>query len=93
MDELKVLVTIDAATSIDLSSFRLSLSFHLWHSCLGHVSPSHLRFLTSTEALEKLQSCDISNCNGCKLTKIFALPFNLRVYVYASPFDLIHSNV
>jgi hypothetical protein len=40
-----------AATTVDLSSFRLSpssSSFYLWHSRLGHVSSSRLRFLTST---------------------------------------------
>ena len=49
LDELKVLVaaTATATTTVDLSSFRLSpssSSFYLWHSRLGHVSSSHLRF-------------------------------------------------
>jgi len=78
LDELKVLVVV-ATTSIDLSSFRLSLSsssFYLWHSCLSHVSSSRLRFFTSTRALGDLQTCDISDCSGCKLVKFFSLPFN-----------------
>jgi len=49
LDELKVPVAAAAAaiTTVDLSSFRLSLSsssFYLWHSRLGHVSSSRLRF-------------------------------------------------
>jgi len=50
LDELKVPLAA-AATTADLSSFRLSLSsssFYLWHSRLGHVSSSRLRFLAST---------------------------------------------
>jgi len=44
-------------------------------------------------ALENLQTCDISNCNGCKLAKVFVLLFNQSIYVSSSPFDLIHSDV
>ena len=47
LDELKVSVLTVAITIVDLSSFRLSpssSSFYLWHSRLGHVSSSHLRF-------------------------------------------------
>jgi hypothetical protein len=64
LDELKVSVAAAAATitTVDLSSFRLSLSsssFYLWHSRLGHVSSSRLRFLASIEALGNLKTCDI----------------------------------
>jgi len=99
LDELKVSVAAAAAaatTTVDLSSFRLSLSsssFYLWHSHLGHVSSSHLRFLASTRTLENLKTCDISDCSGCKLAKFSALPFNRSISVSSSPFDLIHSNV
>jgi hypothetical protein len=54
LDELKVPV-VAAATTVDLSFFRLSnssSSFYLWHSCLGYVSSSRLRFLASVRALE-----------------------------------------
>ena len=50
-DELKVSVVVVATTSVDLSSFCLSpssSSFYLWHSHLGHISSSRLRFLAST---------------------------------------------
>jgi hypothetical protein len=51
LDKLKVLVAAAATTIIDLSSFCLnpsSSSFYLWHSFIGHVSSSRLRFLAST---------------------------------------------
>jgi len=85
-----------AATTANLSSFRLSLSsssFYLLHSRLGHVSSSRLRFLASTGALGNLKTCDISDCSRCKLTKFSALPFNRSIFVSSSPFDLIHSDV
>jgi len=96
LDELKVPVAAAAATTVDLSSFRLSLSsssFYLWHSRLGHVSSSRLRFLASTGALGNLKTCDISDCSGCKLAKFSTLPFNRSISVSSSPFDLIHSDV
>ena len=67
-----------ATTTVDLSSFHLSpsSSFYLWHSHLGHVSSSRLRFLASTGALGNFKTCDISDCSGCKLVKFSALPFN-----------------
>ena len=46
LDELKEPATAVAAASVDLLSFRLSLSssFYLRHSHLGHVSSSRLKF-------------------------------------------------
>jgi hypothetical protein len=102
LDVLKVKVVattsvlVATTTSVDLSSFCLSpssSSFYLWHFYLGHVLPSRLRFLASTRALENLQTCDISDCSGCKLVKLFALPFNRSISISSSPFDLIHSDV
>ena len=97
LDELKVSATATVAiATVDLSSFRLSpssYSFYLWHSHLGHVSFSRLKFLASIGALGKLQTHDVSNSSGCKLAKFSALPFNRSVFVSSSPFDLIYSDV
>ena len=93
---MTVVVVAAAITTINLSSFRLSpssSSFYLWHSRLSHVSSSRLRFLASTGALGNLKTCDISNCNGCKLTKFSILSFNRSISVSSSPFDLIHSDI
>jgi len=84
-------MSVATATSVDLSSFCLSSSSSSFY--LDHVLPSRLRFLASTRALENLQTCDISNCSGCKLVKLFALPFNRSISISSSLFDLIHSDV
>jgi hypothetical protein len=98
LDELKVSIAAAAAatTTVDLSSFRLSLSsssFYLWHSRLSHVSSSRLRFLASTGALGNLKTCDIFYCSGCNLAKFSTLPFNRSISVSSSPFNLIHFDV
>ena len=85
-----------AASSVDLSSFRLSHSssvFYLWHSRLGHVSASRLQFLVSTGVLGSLKTDDISDCCGCKLGKFSALPFNKSITRSVAPFDIVHSDV
>ncbi|GJV72017.1 retrovirus-related pol polyprotein from transposon TNT 1-94 [Tanacetum coccineum] len=85
-----------ASSSVDLSSFwlnRSSSAFYLWHSRLGHVSGSRLRFLASTGALGKLDAHDISDCSGCKLAKFSALLFSNNVSSFTAPFDTVHSDV
>ncbi|KAJ9562057.1 hypothetical protein OSB04_007217 [Centaurea solstitialis] len=60
VDELRVSGV--AASSVDLSYFRLShssLVFYLWHVRLGHVSASRLQFLASTGALGHM-SCSFA---------------------------------
>ena len=92
LDELKMSVIIAAANSVDPSSFRFSSSsssFYLWHSYLGYVLSSCLRFLVFIGALGNLQTCDIFYCSGCKLAKFFALPFNQTIFISSSPLDLI----
>jgi hypothetical protein len=96
LNELKVSVAAAATITVDLSYFHLSpssSSFYLWNSRLRHVSSSRLRFLASIEPLENLQTCDISDCSGCKLENFSALPFNRSISISSSPFDLIHSDV
>ena len=85
-----------AASGVDLSSFSLnssSSSFYLWHSRLGHVSASRLKFLASKGHLGDLSTHDISDCSGCKLAKFSALPFARSVSCSVAPFDLVHSDV
>ncbi|XP_039688543.1 uncharacterized protein [Medicago truncatula] len=80
LDHLRAFDTAAATSTTELlSSFRLnsySSGFYLWHSRLGHVSASRLKYLSSTGALGKLQTSDISDSCGCKLAKFSALPFN-----------------
>ncbi|KAK4373109.1 hypothetical protein RND71_008493 [Anisodus tanguticus] len=95
LDELH-LPTHATTMPVNLSSFHLthfSSKFYLWHSRLGHVSGSRLRFMCNTGVLGDLQSDDISDCSGCKLGKFSALPFNLSTSTSSAPFDLVHSDV
>ena len=87
----------NAAIGIDLSYFRLS---HYSSNFLFMAFLSWSCFVLSFEifsvhkgSLRKLQTHDISDCSGCKLTKLSTLPFNQTIYVFSSPFDVIHSNV
>jgi len=87
--------SIVVASSVNLSSFRLSSSsssFYLWHSRLGHVSASRLKFLVSTRVMG-LDNHDISYCSDCKLANFFVLPFNKSISSSLAPFDLVHSDV
>ena len=79
--------------NVEFSSFRLShssSSFYIWHSCLGRVSSFCLNFFASTRPLGKLQTHNVFDCSGCKLTKFLSLPFNQSVFLSSSPFDMIH---
>nr|GEW51511.1 Gag-Pol polyprotein [Tanacetum cinerariifolium] len=81
------------SSSVDLTLFwlnRSSSAFYLWHSWLGHVSGSRLRFLASIGALGKLDTHDISYCSGCKLAKYSAQPFSNSISSSTAPFDLVH---
>ena len=80
----KLHVPVIATSSMDLSSFRLSSSsssFYLWHSRLGHVSVSRLKYLASIGKLGDLQTHDISYCSGCKLAKFSAYLF-IEVFLF-----------
>ncbi|OMO63131.1 Integrase, catalytic core [Corchorus capsularis] len=70
-----------------------SSSFHLWHSRLGHVSSSRLRYMSSVGLLGNVKYSDISDCKACKLAKFSALPFNKSTSVSNAAFDLVHSDV
>lgn len=51
-----------AASTVDLSSFHItakSSNFYLWHSRLGHVSASRLKFLVSKGSLGQIKPHDI----------------------------------
>lgn len=92
LDQLKVPYVV--ASSVDLSSFRLnpsSSSFYLWHSHLGHVSTSRLKYLVSTKALGDLKPHDIFDNSSCKLVRFYALSFHNSILLCYT-FDMIHSD-
>ncbi|KAL6527326.1 hypothetical protein OROGR_016416 [Orobanche gracilis] len=85
-----------AAYGVNLSNFHLNSSsskFVLWHSRLGHISGSRLKFMVSNGVLGNLKTRDSSDCSGCKLGKFSALPFSLSNSKSKAPFDLMHSDV
>ena len=96
LDDLHVPSYTAAAAAVDLSSYHLtstSSKYYLWHSRLGHISGSRLKFLNSSGILGDLNPHDISDCSGCKLGKFTALPFSPSTSTSYAPFDLVHSDV
>ncbi|GJV16264.1 gag-pol polyprotein [Tanacetum coccineum] len=49
--------------------------------------------ITSSRALRKLDTHDISDCSGCKLAKFSSLSFNNCIFSSNAPFDTVHSDV
>ncbi|CAL5429371.1 unnamed protein product [Camellia sinensis] len=83
-------------SSTALSSFCLnnkSSLFYIWHSRLGHLSSDRLRMLVRSGHLGNFPISDISECRGCKLAKMSALPFNKSSSISSSPFQLVHTDV
>jgi len=81
---------------VDLSLFRLSSfspPFYLWHSHLGHVSASRLKFLAFVGVLGTLDNHDISYSSCYKLAKCSNLPFNESISSSLAPFDLVDFDV
>lgn len=75
------------ALSVALALFSLnsfSSSFYLWRSLRDHVLTSHVKYFASKWVFGNLETHDIFNYNGCKLTKVFSLTFN------KSTFNLMH---
>jgi transposase InsO family protein len=97
--DLYVLETLHVpieSTPTVMSSFCLdqnSSPFYLWHSRLGHISSERLHLLLKSGLLGNISASDISECSGCKLAKMSALPFNRSSSVSTSPFQLVHTDL
>ena len=84
------------STSTAASSFRLdekSSPFYLWHSRLGHLSSERLKVLVNSGHLGNISVSNLSECSGCKLAKMSALPFNKSTSISTSPFQLVHTDL
>ena len=84
------------ASCTAVSSFYLnqkSSPFFLWHSRLGHLSSERLKLLVKLGLFGNISVSDISECNGCKLAKMSALPFNKSLSVSTSPFQIVHTDL
>lgn len=96
LEHLSIPPSLSRVHSSALSAFHLKKQltlFDFWHSRLGHVSSSRLKYMLSAGLLGSVPYSDISDCKGCKLAKFSALPFNKSTTVSSAPFDLIHSSV
>ncbi|PWA93616.1 hypothetical protein CTI12_AA069020 [Artemisia annua] len=73
------------------SAFTITSNQHLWHSRLGHSSPTVLKQITS---LSDSFSCNSNfHCTICPLAKHHSLPFNESLSYANSLFELIHIDV
>lgn len=85
---LRLPITTAAVTSTSPSS----VPFGIWHSRLGHVSLSRLRFLISKGVLGSTINEHL-DCQSCQLAKQHALSFHKSTSVTSAPFDLVHSDI
>jgi len=88
--------SIVAPCSVDLSSFCLSSSssaFLFVTFSFGSCFCISFKNFSAMRVLGTLDSHDITDCSGCKLTKFSALPFYKNIYSSLSPFDLVHYDV
>eukprot|EP00261_Vitis_vinifera_P033501 XP_019074744.1 PREDICTED: uncharacterized protein LOC100253049 isoform X2 [Vitis vinifera] len=66
-------------------------STDLWHSCLGHVSPSRLSFIAKNFLNFSVQSNNA--CPICPLAKQSRLPFGTSAISSTKPFEIIHCDI
>ena len=66
-------------------------STDLWHSCLGHVSPSRLSFIAKNFLNFFVQSNNA--CPICPLAKQSCLPFGTSAISSTKPFEIIHCDI
>jgi histone deacetylase 1/2 len=69
------------------------LSFHRWHSRLGHPSPSVVKQVVNKNNLPCLDSSDELVCNACQQAKSHQLPFPVSSSVSHYPLELVFSDV
>ena len=66
-------------------------STDLWHSRLGHVSPSRLSFIAKNFLNFSVQSNNA--CPICPLAKQSRLPFGTSAISSTKPFEIIHCDI
>jgi transposase InsO family protein len=66
-------------------------STDLWHSRLGHVSPSRLSFIAKNFLNFSVESKNA--CHTCPLAKQSRLPFGTSTISSTKPFDIIHCDI
>ena len=77
------------SSSTNQLAYNLAIfSTNLWHSRLGHVSPSHLSFIANNFLNFSVQSNNA--CPICSLTKQSRLPFGTSAISSTKPFEIIH---
>ncbi|GKA41232.1 uncharacterized mitochondrial protein-like protein, partial [Tanacetum coccineum] len=80
--------------SVDTPSVALSDVYYIPNLTMNLASVSKIYDSgSSTGALGKLDTHDISDCSGCKLAKFSAVPSSKSVSSSNAPFDLVHFDV
>jgi hypothetical protein len=69
------------------------ISFHRWHSRLGHPSSSVVRQVVNKNNLSCLDVSNESVCNACKQAKSHQLPFPVLSSVSQHPLELVFFDV
>ena len=93
---LVALATEKSLTNHSLSTNQIAwnlaiFSTDLWHSYLGHLSPSRLTFIAKNFLNFSIQSNNA--CPICPLAKQSRLPFDTSVISSAKPFEIIHYDI
>ena len=83
---------INHSSSTNQPAYNLAISStDLWHSRLGHLSPSRLSFIAKNFLNFSVQSNNA--CSICPLAKQSRLPFDTSVISSTKPFEIIHCDI
>ncbi|CAB4272913.1 unnamed protein product [Prunus armeniaca] len=89
----KLHIPCSPITSLFAASTPTCTPFMSWHSRLGHISFSCLRYMFNKRLLDQSKIDKEPCCVTCRLAKQPALPFNNSTTSSSAPFDLMHSDI
>ncbi|CAB4299476.1 unnamed protein product [Prunus armeniaca] len=89
----KLHIPCSPITSLFAAPTPTCTPFMSWHSRLGHISFSRLRYMFNKRLLDQSTIDKEPCCVTCRLAKQPALPFNNSATSSSAPFDLVHSDI